>query len=431
MRYFFGALFLLFILSSCNRGKKNIVDVAYVDSLISHYTQPLAIKANEEDLQFWLNRINPNNTGITNESKYAAALIARFNLLGDINDVVKADSILQKVDDAFAHKEASPCIAIGRNAILQHQFNKADSLLTTAKKIGIRPYESLAASFDVNFEQGRILLAKNNLKHMAAEKDFGYQFRNAKLAHYEGDIESSIASMKKAVELAENNISLKQAALSNLADLYLHNGDLQNAFTSYRTSIYLNAADLHSITGIGWIALVHDKNDSLAEKIFLFVHSQTKSPDPLFKLVQTMEARGDSISAIKYAREFEKQVTQPAYGNMYNKYLIEIYTGILNEPYKAVTLAQRELSNRTTPQTYAWYAWALFADHKSAEAYNIYQQHVSGKPLEGLELYWMGKLMQELKKGYNARQFFDAAMKNEYDLSPVYRRDLNSVLEEW
>ena len=144
-----------------------------------------------------------------------------------------------------------------------------------------------------------------------------------------------------------------------------------------------------------------------------------------------MEARGDSIAAIKYAREFEKQVTQPAYGNMYNKYLIEIYTGILNEPYKAVTLAQRELSNRNTPQTYAWYARALLADHKTGEAYKIYQQHISGKPLEGLELYWMGKLMQELKKGYNARQFFDAALKNEYDLSPVYLRDLNSIMEEW
>ena len=26
-----------------------------------------------------------------------------------------------------------------------------------------------------------------------------------------------------------------------------------------------------------------------------------------------------------------------------------------------------------------------------AEAEKIYKQHVSGKPLEGLELYWMGK----------------------------------------
>ena len=134
---------------------------------------------------------------------------------------------------------------------------------------------------------------------------------------------------------------------------------------------------------------------------------------------------------MKYAREFEEQVTQPAYGNMYNKYLIELYTGILNEPAKAVVLAERELQNRITPQTYAWYAWALLADHKSDEAYKIYQQHVSGKPLEGLELYWMGKLMQELNKGYNANQFFKAALKNEYDLSPVYIRDLKNAAEVW
>jgi len=115
---------------------------------------------------------------------------------------------------------------------------------------------------------------------------------------------------------------------------------------------------------------------------------------------------------------------------MYNKYTIEIYTGILNQPAKAETLAKNELNNRATPQTYAWYAYAMFMNGKKDEAYKLFEQHVSGQPLEGLELYYMGKLMKGMGKGYNARQFFKAAEKNLYDLSPAMQKDVAKNLEE-
>ncbi|HQV01833.1 MAG TPA: hypothetical protein PLO59_11760, partial [Bacteroidia bacterium] len=118
------------------------------------------------------------------------------------------------------------------------------------------------------------------------------------------------------------------------------------------------------------------------------------------------------------------------YGNMYNKYLVELYTGILNDPAKAAATAKKDIANRATPQTYAWYVWALYCNNKTAEAEKIYQQYVSGKPLEGLELYWMGKYMHGQGKGYNAQQFFKAAYKNRYDLSLAMVRDLEKDLEE-
>ena len=133
---------------------------------------------------------------------------------------------------------------------------------------------------------------------------------------------------------------------------------------------------------------------------------------------------------MKYAGEFASIVSEPVYGNMYNKYLIELYTGILNDPAKAETIAAKELLNRFTPQTYAWYVWALYSNNNIAEAERAFQEHVSGKPLEGLELYWMGKFMQVQKRGYNAQQFFKAANKNPYDLSPGMVKDLKRSLEE-
>jgi hypothetical protein len=175
--------------------------------------------------------------------------------------------------------------------------------------------------------------------------------------------------------------------------------------------------------------LIHDRNDSLAKRIFQFVLTQNRLPDPLFKLYQVADARGDSIAERKVAQAFVEAATNPLYGQMYNKYLIEIYTRTLNEPEKALVLAHGELENRATPQTYAWYAWTLLADHQAAAAYKVFEERVSGKPLEGLELYYMGKLMKAMDKGYNASEFFKAADKSKYDLSPGIVRDLEAELD--
>lgn len=430
MKQIVYALAIVLLSASCKHEKEIIVPAAFADSLISNYTQPGVYKVNETDLQFWRDRIDPKNPGMVNELKYAAALIQRFYLLGDIQDVVSSDSILFIADWAFNHKESSPDLALVRNSILQHRFKLADSLLDEAKKADIKPYDAIATSFDVFFELGRYQLAEAMLQKIADYKDYGYNFRLAKLAHYRGEPDSSIAAMQRASVIAGNNVYLKQAALSNAGDLYLHKGNLQKASDLYIESIRLNVTDLHSIMQLGWMALVHDKNDSLAEKIFRFVQSKTKSPDILFKLTQLADARKDSVTQKKYAGEFESIVVKPVYGNMYNKYLIELYTGILNEPSKAETLAAKELLNRSTPQTYAWYVWTLYSNNKPAEAEKAYQEHVSGKPLEGLELYWMGKYMQGQEKGYNANQFFKAAYKNRYDLSPDMINDLEKLLDK-
>ena len=44
-------------------------------------------------------------------------------------------------------------------------------------------------------------------------------------------------------------------------------------------------------------------------------------------------------------------------------------------------------------------------------------------------MYYMGKLMQSMDKGYNAEQYLKGAYKNRYDLSPEQVRDLEKILE--
>ncbi len=422
-------LCVILLLASCKNNTATIVSAAFADSLINHYDAPV-VRANTAEMQFWNNRISTTNPDIVNNSKYAGTLISRFHLLGDINDVKKSDSILLQLAKAFNGKEGGPYFSMISHSILQHKFRDAGNYLTLAQNTGLKQYDNAAVSFDVNFELGLIPYASTFLKTMQHENDYGYQFRKSKLMHYNGELDSSIKAMQAAVSLAGNDMSLKQAALSNVGDLYIHAGKLQNAYDCYVECIQMNPADLHSIMGIGWIALVHDNNDTLAEKIFNFIQHKTKSPEPFFKLIQVAEKRGDSALQKKYAATFEHLVTDTVYGGMYNKFLVQLYTGILNDPAKAVAVAKEELNNRPTPQTYAWNVWAMFCNNQKEEAYSLYLKTVSGKPLESLELYWMGKLMQALNKGYNAKQYFEQAEKNIYDLNPAVQVDLKKCLSE-
>ena len=419
---------LLFI--QCKNIDKPIVSSTYIDSLLTNYGTPAAITLNQKELKFWKSRIQKNSLDIVNESKYASNLVGRFNLLGDLNDVKMADSILINLEKNFNNKEAGIYLTLVSNSILQHRFKSANDYLQKAKTIGIRKSEDNTLTFDVDFELGNIKNATDNLEEIKENFDFGYQFRKSKLSHYNGNLEESITFMQKAIEITGDNVAARNIALSNRADLYTHAGKLDNAYSDYKQSIKLNSADLHSIMGIGWIALQHDNNDVLAEKIFKFVQTKTKSPEPLYKLILVAQHKKDAVAEKKYAKQYESIVTDSIYGSMYTKYLIQLYTQILNNPAKAEILAKAELENRATPQTYSWYVYSLLANNKINEANAIYKKYVSGKPLEALELYYMGKLMEANKKGYNANQFYKAANENYFDLSPSIARDLESKLKE-
>jgi len=429
MKKIAGFVLSIAVLASCHNADKKIVDPSFIDSLISHYSPSTAMVTNDSDISFWKRRMDALPDNFVNGPEYASALTTEFRLHGNICDLHKADSLFKRSNEANQEKEAGIFRTLASLATMQHQFQEADSFLRRAVKIEGNSVPNAFLDFDVSFELGRYTRAKNLLVSLQPGHSYGYLFRRSKLEHYYGSLDTAIACMLQAAKRAGNNNYLKQAALSNAGDLYIHNGRLKEACKLYTESVRTDASDFHSIMGLGWIALVHDKNDSLAEKIFQFVGMHTNTPDILLRLEQVAEATGDRAMQMRYADRFSKLVSDSGYGNMYNKYLIDLYTGILHQPERAVALAEKEMTVRSTPQVMAWYCWSLFCDHKPELAYQTYKQFVSGKPLEGLELYYMGKLMQGLQKQYNAQQFFEASYKNRYDLSPSKQKDLDEILD--
>lgn len=429
MRTNYFALVIAIILFSCNKKTESVVETVFTDSLIKNYSVSPLYKTTQSNYEFWKMRMDSLPDNYVNGPKYAGALSSLFYTTGNVDYLLKADSLLQQ--SLFAYQDREPGLnnTLAYLAINQHQFNRADSLLKVVVLAEGQTKANAFLDFDISFEKGDYRRSKNLLATLKDENSYNYLFRKAKFEHYDGSLDTAIACMLKAAELAADNKYLKQAALSNAADLCLHKGDLNKAFSLYKSSINIDAADMHSITGIGWIALVHDKKDTLADNVFRFVQTHNQSPDILLKLMQVAEFRGDSILQRQYAEEFINKVSNKNYGNMYHKYLIDLYTGIINEPSKAVALAEKELIDRANPQTYAWYVWSLYCNNEKEKAYTYFKSYVSAQPLEGLELYYMGKMMEGLDKKYNATEFYKVAMKNKYDLSPSKQKYLEEILE--
>jgi hypothetical protein len=278
--------------------------------------------------------------------------------------------------------------------------------------------------FDLYFETGQYDSAAGILSTMKANKDYEYYYRLSRMEERNGRPDSAIFDMLKAAYLAKTNNYLKQLALSSAAGLYIDQGDWQRANDLYMYCINLNPADFHSIMGLAWIALTRDRDDSLSEKTLQFVLSHFSAPDPLFKLSQVEEARHDSAAEKKYALDFAARVADSGYGNMYNNYLLDLYTGILEDSARGEAIAENETRDRPAPQSFAGYAWALYKDNKEDRAMQVFDADVSGRPLGAIEWYWMGKLLKAMKKGPQAAQFFDSARKKPYRLSPGKLKDL-------
>jgi hypothetical protein len=401
------------------------VNPIFIDSVLSQYQPSAMANINQKDLEFWETRVRKLPENFVNSFKYSSALAGRFHIYGNINDLLHADSIMEALASKF--NEPGMLLSLAGYKMLQHQFFEAKKYINAVAQMKTEKFATQMMMFDASFELGDEYHAYTILQQTRSPNDYSYNFRLSKFDHYKGNMDSSITHMMNAATLARFNTYLRSTALSNAADLYVHNGEISNAVQLYEQCLRNNSCDFHSLIALGWLALVHDHNDSLAEKILQFAHSKLESPDPLFKLSQANELT-NSAAAKKWAIAFANQAGLPAYGNMYNKYLIQVYTSTLDNPAKALELAQKELSNRNTPQINAWLAWCLFLNGRKQEAYKIYQQSVSERPLEGLELYWMGKLMKGLGKGYTAQQFFKAAEMNKYDLSPSVQKDLEENL---
>jgi len=113
---------------------------------------------------------------------------------------------------------------------------------------------------------------------------------------------------------------------------------------------------------------------------------------------------------------------------MYNKYLINIYTEDRQEYDKALAIAEIEVSNRPTTETYSWLAWVHFKMGDKQKAYELVKKYVLGKDFEpGSQLHaaYILKAQGETSK---AKKLMSDCLESSFELGPVTTEEIRKNL---
>ncbi|MBX9734607.1 MAG: hypothetical protein K2X37_11150 [Chitinophagaceae bacterium] len=417
------------ILAACKEQHTHFPSMDFVN----HASQRLSTinKTNQltNDSIFWKNRLSSNPINYTAAVKLSSVLQHKFQLSGNIQYLHEASGLIEQLLAEYGPNHAGLQRIKAGIHITKHQFKEANAAIQKALEIGEERRESLLIAFDTQFELGYYTMASRTLQSCKQNNDYGYLFRMFKWKHYIGETDSAIWYLQKAQEWGAQSQKLVSVARVNEADLYLHEGKLKDAIAAYKKNIESDNTDFHSWLGIAKSMIQYTDNRSDAIQLLTKITKHHALPDPYYQMVGAAEGLNDRNLQYQYAKQFADKATDSMYGAMYSKYMIDLYTGILNQPNKALVLAKAEINNRATPQTYAWLAWTLHQTKQFQLADSVYTHYVKGKPLEALELFWMGQRMYELDKKNNAQLFFEGAAKNYHDLSPGKQVQLDKLLQ--
>ena len=382
------------------------------------------------EISFWQKRLLADTGNYVDMQKLASNFIERFKVSGVADDLHTADSFYTRCLAKIKFTQPELFFSISQNAITQHRFQDAWRYLQLADSIGVNPYVIKLLKFDAAMEIGLYQQAEYNLQQVKNEKEFDYLIRKAKLEDHHGRLDKAIEFMELALQQAEAS-GKKEMILwskSNLADMYGHADRVKDAYQNYLEVLSMDSSYLYALKGIAWIAYSHDKNTKEAKRIIEFISSQTNMPDHYLMLAEIAEWEGDTEMKKQCISKFLTEVEKPAYGNMYNKYLITIYTEDIKNIDKAMAIAEKEVSSRPTPETYDWLAWVYYKKGDVNKAYDLIEKFVLGKTSEPDALLHAAFVLNDSGKKSLAKKILKECKLSSFELGPLTAAKINSML---
>ena len=370
-------------LAGCEKKSGRITNREdYNHFLLSEVDKVKEFSLNE--IHFWQDKFDAAPNQISYLSKIAANYGVLFEQTGDVNYLYKAEDLLLESNETLKYTEAVTIRSLARNYITQHRFKEALALTEKAFAIGEGMKETQKLFFDVHMELGNYEEAKNSLKFICNENDFDCLIRMAKWNDHQGDLDTAISFMEKATEKAKNNNNegLMLWSYSNLGDMYGHAGRIKEGYDSYLKALKINPNHSFALKGLAWIVFSHERNTKEALRIVNHISKRHNSPD--FYLLKAEIAEYEKDEALKESsmKGYFKMLEQNNYGVMYNKYNALLYADDKESAQKALEIAQQEVNNRPTPDSYDLLAWAYYNLGDTKKAYTIVQEYVAAKSFE-------------------------------------------------
>lgn len=420
MKNFLNYCLAAFLFISCSDDK--ISDQAHYNALLENKDAVKGrVQAVDQEIEFWTSRLQNDTGNFVDMMELAHRYNQRFSLTGTIQNLVIADSFMLRSSEKLAHTNPDIFFSRSQTAITMHRFRDAYQFNNLAIENNGAAYTSSLLAFDAGVELGLYKQSYRELNRIADKESVDYMIRKAKEADHEGDLDAAIALTEQVLDKAKKmeHPMLISWAQSTLGDMYGHAGRIQDAYNSYMDVLKNDPAHMYALKGLAWIIFSHEKNTREANRIIEYIHSQTSMPDLYLMQAEMAAYNGDMQLEKMYQDKFLQIVNTPCYGDMYNKYLIQIYSEDPKYTDKAVAIAEKELQNRNTPETNDWYAWSLYKQGNIEKAYKIASSKVYMQTFEPDALLHTAYIFEAKGEKSQAKKMLEACLESSFELGPL------------
>jgi len=414
---------IVFLISCQNETEKKITDKADYDKYLGVTNSSYA--KNLEAKEFWSGRLDEDTTGVGELGKLSGAYSSIFETTGDVANLHNVEQIAKRGMQISAHNKDGFARILAHNYISQHRFKEAKQILDSSYAGVSNKHETELMLFDVNMELGNYEEAKKYLEKVKDNKDYHYLIRLAKWSDHRGDLDSAIKYIEQARDIAESGDveGLKVWAYTNLGDYYGHAGRIEDAYNMYLKTLEIQSDNAYAKKGIAWILYSKENNTAEANRILDSIMINHKAPDYYLLKSEMAAFNGNTAESEALKNKYISLVENPAYGNMYNAYLIELYADS-KDPDKAVALATREVANRATPETYHLLAYAQLKAGMEQAALKTIQEHVEGKTSEPMALYHTALVYKANGMTEEIKPIKEELLGAEFEIGPLLTQDV-------
>ncbi|MGJ8592374.1 MAG: tetratricopeptide repeat protein [Aquaticitalea sp.] len=418
----------LLLLSSCETKTEQITNSADYNNYLE-LAENKTLQIAESNKEFWTDRLADHPGQYSDLSKTASSYSHLFAVTGDIAYLKLAEADLLRLNEVGNYKNSGALMSLAGNYISQHKFKESLELLSKAELIGDHMSDINKMLFDVNLELGDNDMAKVYLEKIENMGDFDYLIRLAKWSDHQGNLDAAIKYLEKAQTIAESSkqIEIIHWTYTNLGDFYGHAGRIDDSYQMYLKALEIDPNDAYSKKGIAWIVYSYEKNADEALRILNTVTKTYKAPDYHLLKAEIYEYKGDEASKEKELKLYKEAVENEAYGAMYNKYNVLLYTDENQNLQEAIDIAKNEVKQRPTAQSYDLLAWSYFNNGDIDKALQIVKGHVVGHTSEPMALYHSAEIYKAAGDDTKADDLKREISESSYELGPIISEKVSKI----
>ncbi len=418
---------LAFILGSCGLKKQAVVVSGDYNTYLTTAESKEVVRSAEE-MKFWKARWDQSKNDETSVLKLASLYSGRFQLNGKVEDIYTSDSLYLLILKNYPDGHVGIYQSLAVNCITKHEFRQARDYIEKALAIGDHKATSLFMLADVKLELGDYAGARTVLQDFTNKNSFAYLIREAKIKDHEGKLDTAIWLMEKALDRIKENKSLYTWTKSNLGDMYGHAGRVEEAYRAYLDVLKKEPGYDYALKGIAWIAFSNDHNTAEAKRIINFIAAKKSAPDMHLLLAEIAAFEKNEPEKAFQLKSFESEARNPKYLGMYNKYIATLEAEELSNPAKAIEIAELEIRNRPTPQSYDLLAWGYYQQGQIEKAVKVAQHYVEGKTFEPEAIYHLGLIYHNLDEK-KSQKFLGEASESSFELGPAITENIQLHLK--